>query len=308
MKSSGVRTAGARKFYDMEQGPMEQDPLEQNPPGEGLSDKPAPNVTPSVVSRPPKSIIIGSVRPAVSPPTKQGNRVYSSHACQVDGVQMTVNIITRFTSGGSPSLPVVPQCSGMVVLPVASGGSPLYCGLLCHNMTKGGGLIYGIVFPTYTEGPVIVMCGCPAQYSDLRRLARLRVSLDFSKIVVHGRMPIPAWPGELRFGNYNSGNLHELAQPMICEMGTLSELTLAQDSICGMPSVAVHLRMLSYPDGSWQPLEVMATVAAPPNVMGCPMLPRVVQFFSDSLVDYHSWCIGQGAPRQDAGKVPVSDR
>lgn len=275
---SGVRTAAQRKMYDTERV---------------LPANEWPNVAPDGPAVSTDPVIYGFVRPAVSLPTSDGNRTYSSHQCHVMGEQMTVSILTRYKVGVSSLSPDSPTYAGMVVMPIASEGSPLYCGMLCHNLSSGYSLVYGIVFPTQTGEPVLVMCGCSAQYSDLRRMARKRMVLDYSKMRIHGTVLIPAWPGSLKFGNYCRGDLSNLAQPMVCDKGKVCELTLGQAPVSDKPNVTIRLRLLAYSDGTWQPMEAMASLAVSPRETSCPLLPRVVHFSADVLIEFQNWCIEQ---------------
>lgn len=277
---SGVRTAAQRKMYDTERV------LPANEWPNVAADGP-------VVSTDP--VVYGFVRPAVCLPTLDGNRAYSSHQCHVLGEQMSVSVLTRYKVGDNLLSPETPTYSGMVVMPIAPEGSPLYCGVLCHNMISGYGLVHGMVFPTHTGEPVLVMCGCSVEFSDLRQMARKHMVLDYSKMRIDGTVPIPAWPGKLKFGNYSRGDLSKLAQPLTCDEGRVCELTLGQGPVFNKPNVTIRLRLLSYSDGTWQPLEVMASFAVSPKETFCPLLPRVVHFSSDVLIEFQTWCIQQRA-------------
>lgn len=283
---SGVRTAAARKFYEVE-GVLPANQLPGSAPSEAVG--------------PLESVTHGVVRPLVSPPSLEGSRVNSMHNCHILGEQITIGIVTQYKRGDHPSFLDPLGYAGMVILPMTSHGSFLHCGVIYHSVCDGIRTIHGIVFPTFHDGPVLIMCGCPEQYSDLRRLARSHAILDSRHISVHGTIRLPTSPGVIKYGNYNRGDLTAIALPMLYEDSRVCELTLGQTSVADKPQATIRLRLLSFTDNTWCPLEAVVSVAASPTKKdGCPLLPRNIQFYADNFIEYKAWCVRSQLDRRSS--------
>lgn len=251
--------------------------VEENPPGVG-GRRQLVNDTVEVVH----AIGESSDSPPDIPVAQVNTMVYSSasHRCVIQGVPSTIDVSVKYSTEGNH------KYVGMVLSPKTFHSSPLYCGLVSHNVQEAPVVLCGIVFPTFKEPLLLVLYETAGEFEQLRRMAKMQAVMDEEKVTIIGE--IPTLHGDMKYGRLECGGLLRAMSPSH-EVGVEMRLVLDQPSGEGVEQSIVRLTLLAFGDHTWHPMEislvsVQKTQDSPGRSMGAYCRNK-------SLIEYHNWSV-----------------
>lgn len=219
----------------------------------------------------------------------------ASHRCVIQKVPSTVDVSVRYSAMGGH------KYVGMVLSPKTFHSSPLYCGMVSHNVQDTPALLSGIVFPTFKEPCLLVLYESAGEFDQLRRMARMQVVMDEENITIIGE--IPTHLGDMKYGRLECSGQPQAMSPCH-EVGVEMRLVLEQPPGDGVGQCTIRLTLLAFDDRTWHPMEVslasaQKTQASPDGFVQSP----VVYFRNKSLIEYHNWSVNAFHVTKNAREV-----
>lgn len=203
-------------------------------------------------------------------------------ACSIRGVPSRVDVIIHYETSKSP------RYIGMTLLSRAQQGSPLYCGLVCHNLHGSPGVVSGMLIPTHSGEKIILTCGDIEGFARLRAMALGRFVLDDNEVVFQGEIPI--YEGSVKYGSLKNDNTPGGIIPVYKD-GQEVKLNIDLPPLEGPVTSVISLRLVTYSDYTWHPLGVSFDTPYPAYAGGEGASEYKISLSCRTVVGYHHLCM-----------------